>query len=209
MSDSTTGTASAPTTRRQQVIGVAAELFAQRGFHGVSMAEIGESVGISGPALYKHFANKEALLGAMLIDISERLLAEAVTRLDAAQTDDPDAHLTMLVRWHVEFALTAPSFITVQFRDMASLGEADRRRVRRLQGRYVEMWATAVGAATGMRPDLARSAAHAAFGLINSTPHSARIARDEMATLLEQMALAALSGSPALAERPGVDLEAR
>jgi len=38
----------------------------------------------------------------------------------------------------------------------------------------------------------ARSAAHATFGLINSTPHSARLRRAEMADLLQQMALGAL-----------------
>jgi hypothetical protein len=39
----------------------------------------------------------------------------------------------------------------------------------------------------------ARAAAHAAFGLLNSTPHSARLSQGAMAGLLEDLALAALS----------------
>ena len=46
--------------RRQQIIDTAAELFAERGFHGVSVNDIGAACGISGPALYKHFPSKQA-----------------------------------------------------------------------------------------------------------------------------------------------------
>ena len=61
--------------RRDEILSTAAELFAARGFHGVSVADIGAACGISGPALYKHFASKDAVLAEMLVSISERLLA--------------------------------------------------------------------------------------------------------------------------------------
>lgn len=68
--------AAVATSRRQQIIEIAAPLFAERGFHGVSIYDLGAAMGTSGAALYKHFASKDALLGAMLVDISERLLSE-------------------------------------------------------------------------------------------------------------------------------------
>jgi AcrR family transcriptional regulator len=49
-------------TRREQILVVAARLFARHGFHGVSIADLGAAVGVSGPALYRHFPGKEALL---------------------------------------------------------------------------------------------------------------------------------------------------
>ena len=49
-------------SRREQILATAAELFAARGFHGVSVAELGAACGISGPALYKHFSSKQAML---------------------------------------------------------------------------------------------------------------------------------------------------
>lgn len=187
----------APTSRRQQIIEVAAELFAERGFHGVSIYDLGAAMGTSGPALYKHFASKDALLGEMLVAISERLLDEGQRRADAAAEQGPDAVLAALVAWHVEFALNHPALITVQFRDLASAPETDRRTVRRLQRHYVERWVQAIRAAVGAEEASARSAAHAVFGLINSTPHSARLNRNDMAALLQRMAIAALRSASA------------
>lgn len=179
-------------TRRQQIIEVAAELFAERGFHGVSIYDIGSAMGTSGPALYKHFASKDALLAEMLIDISKRLLSEGHRRADASAADGSDAVLGALIAWHVEFALTFPALITVQFRDLKSLNEQDRRTVRRLQRSYVELWVQTISAVVGTDEAHARSAAHAVFGLINSTPHSARLSRSDMADQLCRMALASL-----------------
>ncbi len=182
-------------SRRAQIIEVAAALFAERGFHGVSVQDLGAAMGTSGAALYKHFASKEALLGEMLVDISKVLLSEGRQRASAADSAGPDAVLTALVGWHVEFALARPSLITVQLRDLASLAERDRRTVRRLQRDYVELWTEAIRSAVGADEAHARSAAHAVFGLINSTPHSARLSRGEMAGMLQAMALGALYAS--------------
>jgi AcrR family transcriptional regulator len=185
-------TASTKLSRRQHIIEVAAALFAERGFHGVSINDLGAALGTSGPALYKHFASKEALLGAMLVGISEELLSTGTARADGARDAGADAVLAALIGWHVEFALDKPALITVQFRDLASLAEGDRHAVRRLQRKYVELWVGAIREVVGSDESHARSAAHAVFGLINSTPHSARLGRDDMAQQLQRMARAAL-----------------
>jgi AcrR family transcriptional regulator len=183
---------SAP-TRREQILRTAARLFARHGFHGVSIAELGAAVGISGPALYRHFPGKEALLGEMLIGISERLRDGGRAR--AAELDDPAELLAGLVDFQLDFTLTEPELITVQDRDLANLRPTDRRRVRALQREYVEIW---VDALRRLHPSLpvedARVSAHAAFGLLNSTPHSAFRGTDpsRAAARLRQMALAAL-----------------
>lgn len=184
-----------PTARRQQIIDVAAELFAERGYHGASIADLGTALGLSGPALYKHFASKDALLADMLVGISERLLEEGERRYRATVEHGPQATLDALIEWHIEFALTHPSLITVQFRDLASLGDADRRKVRRLQRKYVERWVGVIRSVVPTDEDHARAAAHAVFALINSTPHSARLGRKEMTALLRRMALAAIAAA--------------
>ncbi|HEU5485276.1 MAG TPA: TetR/AcrR family transcriptional regulator [Microlunatus sp.] len=184
-----------PVSRREQILAAAATLFAERGFHGVSVYDVGKAVGISGAALYKHFASKEALLGELLIGISEHLLAVGRERSAEAAAEGPDAVLSSLVGWHVEFALAHPALITVQLRDLSSLAETDREAVRRLQRRYVELWVGAVCAAFDVDVTRARAAAHATFGLINSTPHSARLGIAEMTELLHRMALGALGSA--------------
>jgi AcrR family transcriptional regulator len=186
---------SAPASRRQQILETAAELFAARGFHGVSVADLGAAVGISGPGLYKHFSGKDAVLAEMLVSISEELLS--VGRQRAAEAPDAVAAVRALVDWHVEFALRHRPLIVVQDRDWESLPEADRERVRTLQREYVELWAERLRAVhQSLEPDRARAMSHAAFGLINSTPHSGLLPDGDMNLLLQQMALQSL-GIPA------------
>ncbi|MEU4801785.1 TetR/AcrR family transcriptional regulator [Actinosynnema sp. NPDC023587] len=184
-------------SRRDQILGAAAELFARHGFHGVGIDDIGAAVGISGPALYRHFRSKDAMLGEMLTSISERLLAGGLSRV--SESPDPTAALHALVRWHVDFALDDPALITVQMRNLANLTDPDRRRVRALQRRYVEVWVSTLRETVAADEPTARAAAHAVFGLINSTPHSAHLDRDQMAALLTRMALASLTTAGVLA----------
>jgi AcrR family transcriptional regulator len=181
-------------SRREQILAAAAGLFARHGFHGVGIDEIGAAVGVSGPALYRHFRSKDAMLGEMLTSISDVLLAGGLERRD--RTEEPEKLLGELVAFHVDFAIDNPALITVQERNLGNLTDPDRRRVRALQRRYVEVWVQAIRDTTGKLDEpAARAAAHAVFGLINSTPHSRHLGRDGMATMLRDMALGALSNA--------------
>jgi AcrR family transcriptional regulator len=183
--------------RQAALLQEAARLFAERGFSGASLEELGAAVGVSGPAVYRHFANKQALLGAILVGVSERLLSggEEVVRASPGATEQ----LGALVRFHVDFALTDADVIRVQDRDLASLSDDDRHRVRRLQREYVEVWISVLERLhPGRTESELRVRAHAVFGLINSTPHSVRGLRGAPAEpvvreILQQMATAALS----------------
>jgi len=184
-------TVDAVPSRREQILATAAELFAARGFHGVSVSELGAACGITGPALYKHFASKDAVLAEMLVSISEQLLAVGRARVRAA--DGPSDALAALVDWHVDFALAHQPLIVVQDRDWQSLPTAARERVRTLQRAYVDLWATQLRRRhSGLGADHARAMAHAAFGLINSTPHSSLLPAADMRQLLREMALRSL-----------------
>jgi len=176
--------------RRDEILAAAAPLFARHGFHGVSVDDLGAATGTSGPALYRHFRSKEEVLAELLLGVSERLLDGGTGRRAAAPS--PDDALRALVAFHVDFALEEPDVITVQARDLANLPPDAQRKVRSLQHRYVSVWAEVVGEATGCGREQAVVAAHAAFGLMNSTPHSARLPRHEMRALLRSMALGAL-----------------
>ena len=63
--------------RRLQLLSAAERLFAERGFLAVRLEDIGAAAGVSGPAIYRHFPNKESLLVELLVGISTRLLAGA------------------------------------------------------------------------------------------------------------------------------------
>jgi AcrR family transcriptional regulator len=179
-------------SRREQILHAAAQLFAERGSRAVGVDDVGAAVGVTGPAIYRHFASKDAMLAEMLLRISERLL-EGGSKRAAAAGENPTAQVRALIAFHVEFALDNPALITVQDRDLGSLTDADAAQVRRLQRRYVEVWVEVLARLNpGADAPTCRARAHAIFGLINSTPHSAgRVGRPAMARLLADMAEAA------------------
>lgn len=163
----------APARTRDRLLRAAAQLFAAQGFAGTSVEDLGAACGVSGPAVYKHFPSKQAVLSRLLLDISEQLLAEA--RALVAEGEDPGPTLRALVDFHADFALAEADVIRVQDRDLASLEEADRSRVRRVQRTYVDLWVDQLRAIEpALAPDAARFRVLAVFGLLNSTPHAAR-----------------------------------
>jgi len=170
-------------------------LFAARGYHGVSMDDIGSAAGVTGPALYHHFAGKEAMLVAALIPVSEGLLNGGKERV-ARHPEDAQAALVDLIEFHVEFALANPAVIALHLHELDRLPDEPRRQIRRLQRLYVEEWVTVLGA---LRPELdageARVLAHSAFGLMNSTPFlGGEVDRHRRSTLLRAATAHALTG---------------
>lgn len=92
-----------PKNRKAQIALVAAELFCERGYHLVGIDEIAAAVGISGPAVYRHFPNKYAIL----VHATRELVTAALDAVQEAPDDaDPaavlDAQLASLARFTVE-----------------------------------------------------------------------------------------------------------
>ena len=182
--------------RRQALLSSAAALFAVDGFNRVSLEDLGAAAGVSGPAVYRHFAGKQAVLGALLLSVSQELLDGGQRVI--ADSDGAAVALHRLVEFHVDFALSNPDVIRVQDQDFSNLADEDQAEVRALQRNYVELWVEVLaGLHAGTEAAELRMRAHATFGLINSTPHSVRshgrrIAVKRARPLLLSMALAAL-----------------
>ena len=75
-----------------------ARLFAVRGFHGTSIEDIGTACGTSGPAIYKHFSSKLAILAALLLDISRQLVEGG--RQVVEEAGQADRALMALITFH-------------------------------------------------------------------------------------------------------------
>jgi AcrR family transcriptional regulator len=181
--------------RRLQLLAAAERLFAERGFLAVRLEDIGAAAGVSGPAIYRHFPNKESLLVELLVGISTRLLAGA-RDVRSRKTEAAEA-LDGLIDFHLDFALGEPDLIRIQDRDLAHLPTTAQRQVRLAQRQYVEVW---VGVLRELEPTLAegdaRLMAHAVFGLLNSTPHSLKPADGRAArsrAVMRAMTVAALT----------------
>ncbi|MGW0038199.1 TetR/AcrR family transcriptional regulator [Gordonia sp. NPDC003376] len=186
----------AKAARRAELLTAAARQMAERGFAGVRLEDIGGAAGVSGPAMYRHFASKVELLDEMLLDISRRLhdggAAVVDQGLPAAQT------LAALIAFHIDVLVTKPDLIAVQDRDLTSMTPDANHEVRRLQRLYVERWVDVVLALSAendeipLHRDEARVRVHAMFGLLNSSPRLPAFPADRLRLLLSAMALAAL-----------------
>ena len=181
-------------SRSEQIVRAAAHLFAARGYGATSIDDVGAAAGVSGPAIYWHFPGKQALLAAMLADVSEQLLAGGQACVDAAA--GADAALAALVDMQVRFALGQPDLIVVHSRELRQLDDAQAHTVRALQRQYVDVW---VAVLRQLYPRIARArataAVQAAIGLINSTPHTGTLQPRTLSPMLRDMALAALHAS--------------
>lgn len=183
--------------RREELIAAASVIMAERGFHQTRLGDVGASVGISGPGIYRHFEGKDDLLAQILIDISIRLVDGARTVLEEHAGDvppDPRAILRDLVGFHVEFAVTEPDRIRVQEREIRNLVDHAADKVRSLQRTYLGLWTDVL---LQCRPDLdrreARLRVQLAAGLINSSRHVIRWAgADLVREQTNRMALASL-----------------
>ncbi len=196
---STTRRSRAKSDRRSQLIAAAERLVAERGYLAVRLEDIGAAAGVSGPAIYRHFPNKEALLVELLVGISTRLLAGATDVVQKA--DDPSTALDGLIDFHLDFALGESDLIRIQDRDLSQLPLAAKRQVRKAQRQYVEIWVDVLRQLDSELSEAdARLMAHATFGLLNSTPHSVRPAPGKAAeassrAVLRAMTVAALTSA--------------
>ena len=95
--------------RRVAIFEAALRLFRERGFHGTSINDIGAATGVTGPAIYRHFASKEEVLAEAIAEGARRV-AEA-TR-DALVDEDLPAEeaLEALVRSYVKVAIANADF---------------------------------------------------------------------------------------------------
>jgi len=174
--------------RRERILRAAAELVAERGFHAVSMADIGAASGIVGSGVYRHFDSKSAVLVALLDEGMERLLAGAAAAVGSGR---PDAEvLDELVRDQVRFAVDEALLVRLWLREVQTLPDGDQRRLRRLQRHYVEEW---VHTLRELRPELpdgdARARVHVAIGAIQSAATwNAGVPRAPLAELLVESA---------------------
>ena len=178
--------------RRKELISVAANLFASRGYYAVTVDDIGDAVGLTGPALYRHFSSKEALLVAVFDEVIEEL-AERLRDL-LAEASDPGTALLAVLRLHVEFAIEQRQNVAVWRQEFQNLPEPDRWRLRRAQRLYVEEWVHLVHE---LRPEFTdtevRAAVHAAIGLLQSpSDFQSGLPAESVVNLLMSMALAAL-----------------
>jgi AcrR family transcriptional regulator len=154
-------------SRDRQILDTAAALFYEKGFHGVGVDEIGERVGISGPALYRHFSGKDEILATLFNEAMDELISAT-----AVVYDDPHRDLERLIRHHVDFAISHRHLVSVYQREDRSLADTWRKHFDRRMRQYASRWEAALQRCYPDAPDAHIAAGtQAAIGLIHSVAY--------------------------------------
>lgn len=100
-------------TLKERVLDASIQLVAESGLAGLSMREVARRAGVSHQAPYHHFADKAAIVGALV----ERGFTMLADRLEAARDAGPaERALERAGRAYVHFALEEPVFFRLMFR---------------------------------------------------------------------------------------------
>lgn len=134
--------------RQASLVEAALLLAAQRSPASITTGDLASAVGITQGAVFRHFANKEAIWLAVLDWVTEALMAHLQAAADAAnlvsaghaKTPQPLAALRAVFLAHVDFVVTHPGVPRVIFQELQSPGDtAMKSRVRGLMQRYRQL----------------------------------------------------------------------
>ncbi|HZQ85129.1 MAG TPA: helix-turn-helix domain-containing protein [Acidimicrobiales bacterium] len=179
--------------RREQILEAAVELFQRDGYHATGIDEIGATAGITGPAVYRHFASKEDILETLLVDLSAATLATAQEL--ARQASTPAEALRTLVEFSVDTMLDNPALAYVAQYERRTLPRKSRIAIDKAERLYFEEW---VQPLMQLRPELsepeARVVVYATAALaVAATTYKSNLGHDAAKDLIITMMLNTLT----------------
>lgn len=163
-----------PRSRREQIMISAAEQFHKHSYASTSMADIGETTGLTAAGVYRYFSTKAEILSALLL----RAMAAFQLQVgDAfARSDDEEEALARLVDTHIALALRHPALVGILLTEARELPADVRETIRRGQEEYLTEWEHLLRVCA---PALGRSEARvlvvAVITVINDATRTARL----------------------------------
>lgn len=202
--------------RRRVLLDAAAALFAERGYARVSVADVARAAGVTAPGVYRHFADKQALLAETVMARVDDLQACTDGALSVPATD-PQAQRDALIEAACRMGLHRPDAAILWRWNGVFLSDEQNAHVRRRTGEILDRWAAAL---TFDRDDLdaraTRLIAWAVLSIVGSTSaHSTRIpigrAQARLVELVRRTVAVPLGDAPALTHTtlPGTPADSR
>jgi AcrR family transcriptional regulator len=127
--------------RRAVILEAARRLFARNGYHATGTGEIAAAAGCSEPIIYKHFASKQALFGAVLEECALEMRG-ALDRVLAEHDDPLDAYASFargFVREVRFIEITRVRTLALSLTDEPEIHDALQRVSQVMRGRWEEI----------------------------------------------------------------------
>lgn len=180
--------------RKLAVLDAAITLFAEKGYDGVSVRDIGDLLDQTGPSIYRHYASKEELLADAVAVVITPMI-EAMRKI--VDSEGPAGErLERAIWFHASFALRHRVYLRVYYRDSRHLSSAAWRIHRRRANTYRGLWTgLMLEAGVAESEDEVIVIYELLMAMLNvGTPRSSGLDEAEMLDLLVTRAAAMLAG---------------
>jgi AcrR family transcriptional regulator len=186
------GTRRGPATR-EAIFEAALRSFRKRGFHATSIKDIGAASGVSGPAIYRHFASKGEVLAEAIREGSRRIVAATRDALEDESLSPEDA-LEELIRAYVGVALDNADIYLAYVLESRHLADEFRKPLRRSELKQRDAWHRLVQA---VHPEMANDEVRtmvtmAIFSVASLCFEPSRLEREELVEFATSRVMATL-----------------
>lgn len=131
--------------RREEIMAAAKEVFAGKGFHATTIADIAKQAGLAYGLVYWYFDSKDDLFHALMAVEEEALrahvtaaLADAGGRIESAGGEGVRAPLRALVQATFEFFEADKATVKLLFRDAYALGDRFEKHLGGIYERFID-----------------------------------------------------------------------
>ncbi len=184
---------------RDDIVAGAGRRFATHGYHGTSMRDLGDDLGILGSSLYSHVGGKQELLVAVVERGAAFFEQAAVGAL--AMATSPNERMRGLIAGHIGVLLDHRPEARTYLTEVDFLDDKERRRVNDMRDRYEEAFRSTI--ADGISQDVFRSdcdpglSAIYVLSILNALDRwydeKGRLSRDEIAEDIHRFVISGLS----------------
>ncbi|MCZ7532214.1 MAG: TetR/AcrR family transcriptional regulator [Acidimicrobiia bacterium] len=127
---------------RDDIVIASGKRFATHGYHGTSMRDLGDDLGILGSSIYSHVGGKQELLVAVVERASDLFSASAEAALSAET--DPSETLRLLISGHIDVLVDHSSEARTFLAEADFVEDPDRRRITKMRNAYEMVFRTTI-----------------------------------------------------------------
>jgi AcrR family transcriptional regulator len=126
------------TAQRERIARATGQLFRHKGYHGTSMADIGEAVGLKKASLYSHVTTKQEVLRE-LVERGAGLFMDGMAPIAHSRAPAPQ-RLRQALRMHLGIVGEHPDLAAVFLQEWRQLEGEARARIGQMRDQYEQMW---------------------------------------------------------------------
>lgn len=124
--------------RRDQIMAAAKEVFARKGFHSTTIADIAKEAGLAYGSIYWYFDSKDELFHALMAVEEQALRGHLTAALGAGAEIDGEASFRSAVQATLEFFEADKATVKLLFRDAYALGDRFEKHLGGIYERFID-----------------------------------------------------------------------